>query len=95
MSHLPNGRTFRTSLDANEWTEMEAYELNELEVEEDERKPEAQALLGGDGEGKESMDAVEDASGQGAHDVFSMDEMVARQYFWEVSSAFSEPLRAK
>ncbi|KAJ9099235.1 hypothetical protein QFC21_004115 [Naganishia friedmannii] len=82
MSHLPNGRTFRNSLDANEWTEMEAYELNELDPEEDDRKPEAQALLGVDGEGKESVDTAEDARREGsrspAHDAFSMDEMVAR-----------------
>ncbi|KAJ9116430.1 hypothetical protein QFC22_004872 [Naganishia vaughanmartiniae] len=80
MSHLPNGRTFRNSLDANEWTEMEAYELNDIDPEDDERKPEAQALLGEDDEGKESMGAVGHANGEGkdAQDVFSMDEMVAR-----------------
>lgn len=82
---MPDGRTFRNSLDVNEWTEMEGYELNELEPEEYDKRPEARALLG---EEKDAVDADEDASRERieAQDVFSMDEMVAR-----VSNTCVEP----
>ncbi|KAJ9100939.1 hypothetical protein QFC19_005335 [Naganishia cerealis] len=81
MSHMPSERPFRGSLDVNEWAAMDAYELNELDFDESiNGKPEAQTLLGEDVEGKQSMDAAEDGSREDSktHDLFSMDEMIAR-----------------
>lgn len=77
MNHVSGGRPFRGSIDANEWTEAEAYEL--LEVDERQQDvPEAQGLLSEDVEAKLSMDDAETPSKRPEVDEFSMDEMVAR-----------------
>lgn len=78
MDHPSSSRPIRASLDANEYTEAEAYEL--LEVDHDAgRIPESQGLLSEDVEGKPSLEDGPPANVVGEEsDAFSMDEMVAR-----------------
>ncbi|KAI5450685.1 hypothetical protein NCC49_002941 [Naganishia albida] len=78
MDHPSSSRPIRASVDANEYTEAEAYEL--LEVDHDAgRIPESQGLLSEDVEGKPSLEDGPPANGvREESDAFSMDEMVAR-----------------
>jgi hypothetical protein len=70
-------------MDANEYAQAEAYELLEVEHEDDTRKPEARALLSGL-ESKTSLDdEIPAAVIPEVFDEFSMDEMVARVRYRE------------
>lgn len=78
MDHISHQRPFHGSVDANEFTEAETYEL--LEVDHDRGgEPEAQGLLSEDVEAKPSLEEGEPPDvRRGEIDEFSMDEMVAR-----------------
>lgn len=78
MDHISHQRPFHGSVDANEFTEAETYEL--LEVDHDRgREPEAQGLLSEDVEAKPSLEEGGPPDvGREEIDEFSMDEMVAR-----------------
>lgn len=78
MDHIPSGRPFGASADANEYAEAEAYELLEIDHEAA-RVPESQGLLSEGLEGKPSLGDGEPLNAvREETDDFSMDEMVAR-----------------
>lgn len=78
MAYVSAGRPSSGAIDVNEYAQAEAYELPEVEHQDDTRKLEAQALLS-DLESKTSLDdEIPAVVIPEALDEFSMDEMVAR-----------------